>query len=156
MATEYQLSYTAQEIDERLGKVSTLETELDNVKSSANEEIGNIKESLSNAPVWDEGNVDLEERFLNNAGAVELVGYGNNKVYLSAETPITDGYIEKGVIAFYDSVYDSPVVLRNLADGERDNDAVTVRQMNNAVGDIESALDGIIEIQNSLIGGGIE
>lgn len=35
MATEYQLSYTAQEIDERLGKVSTLETELDNVKSSA-------------------------------------------------------------------------------------------------------------------------
>ena len=159
MATEYQLSYTAQEIDERLGKVPTLETELGNVKSSANEEISNIKESLSNAlvlnesGVFDTGGKELLVGALEIDPVLDTVG-----IILNAEVPEpSEGEGRPtGALSFYDSSYDRAVILRNVADGEGDNDAATVRQLNNAVGYIESALDSIIEIQNSLIGGGRE
>ena len=58
-----------------------------------------------------------------------------------------------GVFAF---VYpDGHVILRGVADGVEDNDAATVGQLNTAVGDIETALDSIISIQESLIGGAV-
>lgn len=45
--------------------------------------------------------------------------------------------------------------IHNVLDGVEDNDAATVGQLNAAVGDIETALDSIIAIQDSLIGGGV-
>ncbi|MBQ8910731.1 MAG: hypothetical protein IJY91_06815 [Oscillospiraceae bacterium] len=42
-----------------------------------------------------------------------------------------------------------------LADGKEKTDAATVGQLQTAIGDIETALDSIIAIQESLIGGGI-
>lgn len=54
---------------------------------------------------------------------------------------------------FDGSIDDDTVVLRGIRPGFQDNDAVNYRQFNTAVGDIETALDAIISIQNSLIGG---
>ena len=51
---------------------------------------------------------------------------------------------------------DRDVVLSGVADGINDSDAATVGQLNAAVGDIETALDSIIAIQESLIGGASE
>lgn len=45
------------------------------------------------------------------------------------------------------------VILRNLYPGAEATDAVTVSQLDAAVGDIESALDAILAIQEALIGG---
>lgn len=120
-----------------------------------NEAINSIKE---NALVLNEqGRFDAGGREIMNVTALQISdGSLLPGVWLACETPETDGYIEKGVLEFYDASFDTPVILRHIADGEGDSDAVTVRQLNNAVGYIESALDGIIEIQNSLIGGGIE
>lgn len=44
-------------------------------------------------------------------------------------------------------------VLRSIHDGIEDSDAATVGQLNAAVGDIEAALDSILAIQETLIGG---
>ena len=43
--------------------------------------------------------------------------------------------------------------IHNLAPGENTNDAATYGQLCEQIGDIETALDNIIEIQNQLIGG---
>ena len=43
------------------------------------------------------------------------------------------------------------VILRNIAPGTQENDAVTKGQMDRAFGDLESALDAIIAIQNGLL-----
>ena len=43
------------------------------------------------------------------------------------------------------------VILRNIAPGTQENDAVTKGQMDRAFGDLESALDNIIAIQNGLL-----
>lgn len=45
-----------------------------------------------------------------------------------------------------------PPVLRGIANGIEDYDAATVGQLNAAVGDVETALDSIIAIQNELMG----
>ena len=45
------------------------------------------------------------------------------------------------------------VVLHGLLPGEGDSDAVTMLQFNDALGDVESALDGILALQNTLLGG---
>lgn len=45
------------------------------------------------------------------------------------------------------------VTIENVASGVNDTDAVNVAQLNETVGDIESSLDAILEIQHSLIGG---
>lgn len=47
----------------------------------------------------------------------------------------------------------NPPIIRNVSDGVQDNDVATVGQLNAAVGDIETSLDSIIAIQESLIGG---
>ena len=59
----------------------------------------------------------------------------------------------QNTLYFNETAENADVILRGIAPAELDNDAVTKGQLNNAVGDIESALDRIIEIQNSLIGG---
>lgn len=46
---------------------------------------------------------------------------------------------------------DTKVVLRGIEPGIEDHDAVTVAQLNTTVGDIESALDSIIAMQNAMI-----
>lgn len=51
---------------------------------------------------------------------------------------------------------DNPTILRMLAPGVDKSDAVTVGQLNAVVGDIETALDSIIAIQENLIGGAAE
>lgn len=56
------------------------------------------------------------------------------------------------VAEFAGVVGDEPVRLRNVAPGVQDRDAVNVEQFNKAVGDIGSALDAIIAIQEELIG----
>lgn len=71
-----------------------------------------------------------------------------------------EGYVpyrelNAAVLAFYGVIGDEPTILRNIADGQEDNDSATVGQLNAAVGDIETALDKIIAIQESLIGGAV-
>ena len=128
--------------------------------AEVNEEISNIKGSLSIALVSDEaGNIEVNGASLRGVGALQI--NPNNDiigVWLNVEVPEpSEGEGRPtGALSFYDASFDRAVILRNIADGERDSDAVTVRQLNNAVGYIESALDSIIEIQNSLIGGGRE
>lgn len=58
-----------------------------------------------------------------------------------------------GIVWFHEHHYDGSCILRNISDGKMDFDAATVGQLNAAVGDIETALDSIIAIQDSLIGG---
>ena len=65
----------------------------------------------------------------------------------------TDADSEVAVAEFYGTKNDDKVILRNIGQGVFENDAVNKGQLDAAVGDIESALDRIIEMQNSLIGG---
>ena len=59
-----------------------------------------------------------------------------------------------GVRLYFSSNFSPNTIgLSNIADGIDDTDAATVGQLNSAVGDIETALDSIIAIQESLIGG---
>ena len=76
-------------------------------------------------------------------------------IYISA-SPIhnSDGTdVVSGIVDFYESHHDGRVVLSHIDNGINDDDAATVGQLNAAVGDIENALDRIIAIQESLIGG---
>ena len=75
-------------------------------------------------------------------------------VFISAEAPTQDAYGSYVVVNFIGTLGDDPAVLRGLRGGLEDNDVATVGQLNAALGDIDSALDGIIAIQNELIGGG--
>ena len=60
-----------------------------------------------------------------------------------------------GIVTFYEEHHDGTCILRHISDGILDIDAATVGQLNAAVGDIETALDSIISIQESLIGGAV-
>lgn len=107
--------------------------------AEVNEEISNIKESLSNALVLNEnGFFDAGEKDL-RVGALEIdPGLETIGVRLDAEVPEpSEGEGRPtGALSFYDSSYDRPVILRNIADGEGDSDAVTVRQLNEAIASI--------------------
>lgn len=46
------------------------------------------------------------------------------------------------------------IIFRGILPGIKENDAVSFKQFSDALGDVESALDSIIALQNSLIGGG--
>lgn len=64
-----------------------------------------------------------------------------------------NGYITHIKLRFLGATGDEPVKLIGLYPGHDDSDAATVGQLNAAIGDIETALDSIIAIQESLIGG---
>ena len=79
---------------------------------------------------------------------------GGDGVCLSfANYEHTDADSEVAVAEFYGTKNDDKVILRNIGQGVFGNDAVNKAQLDATVGNIESALDRIIEIQNSLIGG---
>lgn len=86
-------------------------------------------------------------------GAVELA-----EVIVSATGVRSDDGTDvlSAIVDFYEKHHDGLCLLRHIADGVRDFDAATVGQLNAAVGDIETALDSIIAIQESLIGGASE
>ena len=64
-----------------------------------------------------------------------------------------DGY---AVLTFYGIEGDEYTRLRYVAPGKLEYDAVNLGQLNNAVGNIETALDSILSIQEQLIGGADE
>lgn len=90
---------------------------------------------------------ELEKTNLNSLTTNKLVFHDDEPTDISMT--IVDG----NTIVFYDEVGGDDVILRGVKPGAEDTDAVNKGQLDNAVGNIESALDHIIEIQNSLIGG---
>lgn len=64
--------------------------------------------------------------------------------------PYEDGC---AVLDFFGANNDELTILRHLAPGTGASDAVTKGQLDEAVGDVETALDAILAIQNELIGG---
>lgn len=98
-------------------------------------------------------NINLRGQEIHNANAVCIgIPSVDDGFYMSWETS-TENY---AVARFYGARGDEATILRGVAPGEEDWDAVTVAQLNTVVGDVETALDGIIAIQNSLIGGDAE
>lgn len=59
--------------------------------------------------------------------------------------------MDNGGFSFQDG-FGNDVILTGIADGQEKNEAVNKRQLDAAVGDIETALDAIIAIQNELRG----
>ena len=81
----------------------------------------------------DDSNVELQGRTLYNVGALQInPDLETMGVWLNAEVPVLneDGRPNTGALSFYDTDFDRPVILRNVADGENDGDAATVRQLN--------------------------
>ena len=109
-----------------------------------------------------DSDLNMDYNGIRNLYGIELVSSKSQNVdpasvYINA-SPVynSDGTdVVSGIVEFYESHHDGLVVLRHIDNGIRDNDAATVGQLNAAVGDIETALDRIIAIQESLIGGAV-
>lgn len=121
-----------------------------NVEIYENPDVGSTPNSLTVDEITCRSNATFE-------GSFSVGDWGGNVVGLEVrdpeETEDPDNPNPYGVLAFMEVIADNMVRLRNVAPGVYDADAVNVGQLNNAVGDIETALDSIIAIQNSLIGG---
>ena len=121
--------------------------------AEVNEEISNIKGSLSKALVSDEaGNIEVNGASLRGVGALQI--NPNNDiigVWLNAEVPepVEGEKRPTGALSFYDSSYDRAVILRNIADGEGDNDAATVRQLNGALSAKEDTANKVTVIDET-------
>lgn len=108
--------------------------------AEVNEEISNIKGSLSKALVlnengfFDAGGKELRVGALEIDPGLETIGV---RLDVEVPEPIEGEGRPTGVLSFYDSSYDRAVILRNVAGGERDNDAATVGQVREAVKGIE-------------------
>lgn len=109
-----------------------------------------------------DSDLNMDYNGIKNLYGIELVSSKSENVepasvHINA-SPVhnSDGTdVVSGIVDFYESHHDGPVVLRNIDNGIHDDDAATVGQLNAAVGDIETALDSIISIQESLIGGAV-
>lgn len=100
------------------------------------------------------GNIDMDGHAIMNAGFVNINHKGEEGVAIySGLYEGIDGETDAAVAEFYGTKGDEKVRLRNLAPGVNNDDSVTVGQMNAVVGDIETALDAILAIQEELIGG---
>ena len=121
-------------------------------------------------------NLDMGGKEIHNVSKLDLTYIVNDKEYgvgllIEQENEeLEENEAEVAVLHFYGLVGDERTRLRHLAPGKNEDDAVTygqlleglsllndfnddIAQLYRQVGDIETALDSIIEIQNSLIGG---
>lgn len=120
-----------------------------------------MEQARKNIDAMQNGEAD-SDLSMNNYGIGEIrsLGFrsqndGDDAVSIEQLNSITDeNNNTQGVLFFSYPDGDGNVILRGVADGIESNDAATVGQLNAAVGDIETALDSIITIQNELIGGG--
>lgn len=103
--------------------------------------------SITNVGSLHSQSIDVKDLFVIGEGEDGETGAG-----LSPEG-YEDGY---AVLTFYGIEGDEYTRLRYVAPGKWDCDAATVGQLNAAVGNIETALDGILAIQEQLIGGADE
>lgn len=141
--------------------------------SGGSEETGNLyawdkvntegSGSAEGAVLYTEQNLTDEQKALarKNIGAmseeslvIKSAGAMGSKVNISADPVLNDAGddVLSAVVEFYEIHHDGKCVLRNIGDGVLDSDAATVGQLNTAVGDISSALDSIIALQEELIG----
>lgn len=104
-------------------------------------------QARTNIGAAEQGTYGINIRSLDNGSAVSVDPYA-----VVNET----GYTTHINLSFLGATGDEPVRLCHLAPGENNMDAATVGQLNEAVGNIETTLDSIIAIQESLIGGAAE
>ena len=100
------------------------------------------------------GDLDLEGNDLVNANIIHATHIYTDTVSVGSDDAGVS-LIDNGnaVLEFYGHYGDEYTTLRHLAPGTQENDAVTKGQLDEAIGDIESALDAVLAIQNTLIGG---
>ena len=109
------------------------------------------------------GDINMEWNDIYNVENFTGSNIQGQNVHISDEQATKGAYITYGanldddlntaVLEFWGSMGDQYTVLRHIAPGVEVDDAVTVGQMDGKIGNIESALDAIIAIQEELMGG---
>lgn len=105
----------------------------------------------------DIGNIDMGGSGIINASDIYTDGINIEDVGGTRGAAINAGNYDSSyaVLEFEGIIGDEQTILRHIAPGKQDDDAVTVGQLKDSFSGLEAALDSIIQAQTQLIGGDV-